>query len=403
MAALCCVVAGTWAWLGEPERRSTVAFGAALAGSITAGFLLTAPASAWTGGYCDAISVDLLVPVTGGAVILALAAVTLSQAGPDLRLGVLGLAGGSLLAASLAALPACLANPLDRLDPLLVTHWLDHVSEARSILEAAQLKLGGAIASVYLASALSVLACLYLIRVGPRRAEWSMLLVIIAIVAAFAAYQIRYVLFLTFLSVPVWASLVSQLRWRSNHGGGLRFASATVAAVLLALAPGLAMTLPFTLPWRAEEERSPAMKEWARQAELFPRCATESSFERIALLPPGRVASTSNMGAYILLWSPHEAISAPYHRNQAGMLGQLGVALAETPEEAERGLKDMGVDYLLLCRSDYELHFVRNGADGQEPLLLRLVRGDVALEGFPLLMREGGLHVFGTVSDRDQG
>jgi hypothetical protein len=77
----------------------------------------------------------------------------------------------------------------------------------------------------------------------------------------------------------------------------------------------------------------------------------------------------------------HEAISAPYHRNQAGMLAQIG-SRCRRPEEAQRRMGEVGVDYLVLCGLDPSWRCAQRRRGGSDPL--RLARGEARLPGWPL-------------------
>jgi hypothetical protein len=91
-------------------------------------------------------------------------------------------------------------------------------------------------------------------------------------------------------------------------------------------------------------------------------------------LPPGVIAAPSNSGADLLRFTAHRALSAPYHRNQGGMLTELHIGLAE-PEEAEAFLRGAGVTVLAFCRTDPQaLTIMHAKADG---LYAALAHGNV--------------------------
>ena len=81
------------------------------------------------------------------------------------------------------------------------------------------------------------------------------------------------------------------------------------------------------------------------------------------------------------------------------MMAQLRVKLAQDPEEAARLLRAQEVDYLLLCSEDPELHIPEKGRDGEVPLLVRVLAGEVAIPGFPLLREQGNFLIYGSAVD----
>jgi hypothetical protein len=48
-------------------------------------------------------------------------------------------------------------------------------------------------------------------------------------------------------------------------------------------------------------------------------CLVPSAFADLAALPSERIMSPIDLGAHILLYTPHEVVAAPYHRNQQGV------------------------------------------------------------------------------------
>ena len=76
--------------------------------------------------------------------------------------------------------------------------------------------------------------------------------------------------------------------------------------------------------------------------------------QALAREPAGVVAGPSNLGAHILRFTPHRVLSAPYHRNQGGMLTELHAAMA-TPGDAVKFLRGAGVTVIAFCKSDPQI------------------------------------------------
>jgi hypothetical protein len=78
-------------------------------------------------------------------------------------------------------------------------------------------------------------------------------------------------------------------------------------------------------------------------------CASPEAVAQLASIPPGLVVAPSDMGVQILRFTNNRILSAPYHRNQGGMLTELHIGLA-TPSEAEAFFRGTGVTTLGFCR-----------------------------------------------------
>jgi len=345
-AAIAAGMACLWAWEGAAARRATLAFAAALALALPLLFLATAPAEAWSFAFCDALTLPLLLPATLGAAGLWLVAATLSARPRRLRL--LGLAALAALvgATALAASPACLADPFAGIDPRLMQHWIAQVNEARPI---------GAVLSdnpiAHLGSyAVPLLglgaAVVFALRAAPAdRGLWVLLAVLLLLCAALAAYQVRTRAALEVVAILPLACLIAQpyARWRQTRARRDGLAALT----LLLLSLPMAWTLVLGSLFKGVEPRS------SGTAAGLVHCLAPAYFAPLAALPPGRVAASSNLGAHILRFTDHRVLAAPYHRNQAGLLTQLEIALAPPPEAEER-LRAAAVDYLAFCLADPE-------------------------------------------------
>jgi hypothetical protein len=363
--------------------RAAVAVGLSLAATLAALFAATAPASAYRGGYCDALSLDMALPVMLGALGLAAVAATLSTRPPALRLAALAAVGAVALAAAAVFAPACFTNPVDAIDPFLRAAWLDQVAETRTLAEQLAEAPGPAVPVLLAALSAAVSATVLILRDADGRIGWAVLLAGLATAFAISLYQVRGLPALGLLAVLPVAVLAPALL-REGRARGL----AGVALLLLAV-PGASGTVASVLPVGAASVEAPQTAEVARDpvSELF-RCYEPGVLAPLAALRPGLISASSNLGAHILLESPHRVLSAPYHRNEAGMIGQIRIALAE-PAEAEAILRDLGVDYLALCETDPETHYP--AASTHPGLFPALSRGEVPDFLTPLPVPPGSL------------
>lgn len=365
------------AWVLAGGKAGTVLHALCLGFAVTlaAVFAATAPASAWHGGYCDALSLDLLAPALTGALGLAAAASRLSAASAGARFAALVAAGAAAGAATLAVAagttPACLADPLAGIDPFLRSHWLDHVSEAEGWGPLLLRRPAAQVPILIAALAGLVSAALLFRRARDERWLWATLGGTMLLSLALAFWQHRTAMVLTPLAVLPVATLCCRLvqpaagqsrPWPRLGAVALFFATVPMTwDVVFSALPRLPAAPPVTTAGPATED-SPA---WL--------CYRTGAMAPLAKLPPGLVSASSNLGAHILLAGPQRVLSAPYHRNTDGMIAQLRIALADDAQ-AETQLRQLGVDYVVACSHDREYAgfdgFGRRLAQGIAPAFL---------------------------------
>ncbi len=94
----------------------------------------------------------------------------------------------------------------------------------------------------------------------------------------------------------------------------------------------------------------------------------------LAREPVGVVAAVSDLGAPILRFTGHRVLSAPYHRNQGGMLTELHIGLSN-PHQAEAFLRGAHVTLLAFCPGNSQ---TRTLAEAEpEGLYAGLLKGEV--------------------------
>lgn len=356
LAVAAVAMALIWFAGGPAERPGALGFAAGLGAGLPVLFLVSAPAAAYRGGFCDALSVDLAVPVTLGAAALGLAASLVSTRSAAMRLAVLGVAGAVIALVTLRYLPACLTNPYAALDPYLRDRWLALVNEAQSlpfILRhqiVTPLYLG-----FYLLAGAAMLISLGFARARPaQRAEWLSFAALLAVSLVMSWYQVRGTVAANLVSIVPMAAAIAGLRLRMAERRAPRYGF---------LALGLLIAcLPITW-WSAAnligrtQHPGGTMPAGVTAAAPVSRggCFTPDGFAALAALPPGLISANSNLGAQLLLNTPHRVLAAPYHRNQAGMRAQLEISLAGSGAEAEAVMRRVGVTYVVSCDDDPEL------------------------------------------------
>lgn len=349
IGAVCLVVSLRWLWHGPAFRAAGAAFGLALALTVTLCFFATVAPSRYAQVTCDSLSYGFYALATFGGSALFLTA-SLTSGWSFRRLAALAGAGVVIAGSVLLIAPGCLGNPLDALDPMLKTFWLSGVIEAQSAV--AQFKLDPwSVGSFYFAGLLAVLVCLWRIRRGEAAEGHAIVLGLLAVALAVSFIQIRGAIFSNMLSALPLGFLIADLRRASNADPknvrlGLAFFLTTLASVpaFWALAGAL-------LPGRSQ---AMFQAELSSVTETRPSCTAESAIAPLAHEPVGVVAGSSNLGAPILRYTGHRVLSAPYHRNQGGMLTELHIGLSN-PRQAEAFLRGAHVSLLAFCMNDMQV------------------------------------------------
>src|SRR5690606_22541084 len=125
-------------------------------------------------------------------------------------------------------------------------------------------------------------------------------------------------------------------------------------------------------------------------------CSALGGLPLLAGMEPGVVAAPSNSGAEILRFTRHRVLTAPYHRNQAGMLTELHIGLAP-PDEARAFLAGAGVTVVAFCASDPPTQWLAKRRP--DVFYAALARGEVPACRTPA-GSEGGFDLYRFVAGR---
>ncbi|OQP87703.1 hypothetical protein BTR14_03835 [Rhizobium rhizosphaerae] len=370
MAAACGCVALAWVWRGM--ARAAASFGLTLAAALGAAFFLTIPPSHYGMVTCDNLSIGFVSLGAAGGAMLAGAALTLSGRSRVVRAGALGAAAFVVLILARAIAPQCLADPLANLDPLLRRLWLDYVSEAQS-LPALWYNAPELVPGAYAVGVIGVVACLVAL-VQRRRVEAHLtLLALLLIQLTVAAIQVRGGIFACFIALFPLSDALTHLRQTAQgkpHAPAFR-ASALRTVAFLGL---FAASVPFVWSLIAISlTRNPgAITTSMRGADKAIRksCIAPAALAPLQTEPVGRVSASVDLGTAILRYTDQRVLSAPYHRNQAGMLAQLRISMAR-PEDALALIRQAEVTLVLLCPGEGSDELLaREAPDGLSAALL---------------------------------
>jgi len=356
VAMVCAVVACQWAAVGRQAAPATVAFGLSLAASLSLFFFVTVPPRLYLAATCDNLSIAFYSLALAGGGLLGFAAAMVSNRPTVVRFFALGACGLGVIAVALLVAPQCLGNPLAGLDPLLRELWLDNVTEARSFVAIARTESASIVGYYYFTGAFAALLCAWRIW---RRDRIDLNLILFALVFSsllIALVQVRGMVFSNLLAIVPIALLLTDLRARSNGGTAGMGASLIYIVTLLISVPAV-----WAMVGTLVDKGIGGLVAGETVTSNGEACLTAASLTDLEGLPPSFVVGPSDIGAALLRHTPHRVLSAPYHRNAAGMLAELKIGLAR-PEEAEAMLRQLGHAVLAFCAADAQAQMIAERA-----------------------------------------
>ncbi|MBK1795280.1 hypothetical protein JHL21_12305 [Devosia sp. WQ 349] len=350
--------------LDGQKRHAMMRFGISFALS-SAFFLATARMpDRWLEAACDMIS-----PVY----VLAAALVGLSYCAVALlpqqnhafgRLALLALFGAGTLSILAFAYPQCLQGPYSTLDPWLQANWLNNIVEARpwhvSLVDGPVYALVVTV-PVVLGLIIGVVA----LRRGVNIDLWLALVCFLALASLAMLFQIRGARLATSLSVPMaaWLIVVARQNYLRNTNLlstlGLLVSWLVSAGAVLGLGGNAVLALTGNAP-----SVEASLDIGARQECLLP-----DAFVDLAGLPVERIMTPIDLGAHMMLYTPHHVVAAPYHRNEQGVLDAFRF-FQSSEADALAIARKRGLNLVVTCPSMPEMGVEKSG-DGRS--LLRLI------------------------------
>ncbi len=371
VAVACVCVVIRWAWQGAEFAAAGRAFGISLALAIAAAFFGTVPPSAYSAVTCDNLSLGFFsLTAIGGAGFFMIACLPagIGRIGRFVATGLLGIV--VLITAKLVA-PQCLGDPLGNLDPLLVTLWLDGVSEARPVWKEI-FAFPETFGAYYLVGFFAMAVCAWRMVMGRDVGLHLLLLTLIAAEWGVSLIQVRNSFFANLLSILPLALLIADLRKVSGKDPENPAIAATYILTVLASVPIVWGVAGVLIKEGASKLDMNALGTAGGMQESS--CGGPDMMRVLRSLPDGTVLAPSNAGAGILRFTGQRALAGPYHRNQAGMLAELHAGLA-TPQDALAIIRQSGATILAFCGSDPQTEtIVKMKPDG---LYATLAKGSV--------------------------
>lgn len=376
IAATALAVALSWAIIGEAFRDAAKAFGLSLTLTISALFFLTVPSSSYSLVTCDSLSLGFYGLAAIGGTLLFLSASAASALSRGKRLALLAVNGIAILSTASVLAPQCLQSPLANLDPLLVKLWLNHVGEARSFFVQMRTEPEG-LGAFYAPGLLAMGVCLYRIIKGQKAGPHAVLFLLVLICWGISLIQLRVAVFANLIAIPVLALTIANLRAAAMQ----KPSSSKSLSYLVVFAISTPLIWALTASWSVTGWNMISGRNVAAVGANT-ACVSREDFAQLAKLPATVVAAPVDSGAPILRFTDHRVLSAPYHRNQGGMLAEIHIGLS-SPVEAEAFLRGEDVGILAFCPTDVgTTNLITAAPDGLYASLKRGVVPDY-LEALP--------------------
>jgi hypothetical protein len=302
------------AFVADPSHgRAMRNFGLAFVAGVIVHLAIFRPPARWLEPACDVLS-----PVYVAVALVVAAAFTLASLLPLRaawqRLAMLGVIGIGGMAAVALAYPQCLGGPYGELDPWLQANWIAAIVEARPWFTTITELPAYAIAVGLPALLATAVVVVRLWTVPHHRPQWAALLVFLVCTALVMLAQIRGARLAVMPAMPAAAWLIVTARQRYLATPRLGAITGLVAS-WLAFA-GIVLSLLVTSVANAVPGRPQQMAQARASKEP---CLLPDAFADLAALPPERVMTPIDLGAHLLLYTPHEVVAAPYHRNEQGV------------------------------------------------------------------------------------
>ena len=318
-----------------PLRR----YGLALAVSTLVGFLVCVGPDHWSMSFCEQLALNSAAAAIAAGLGVGLASTPLVARRLWTRGAALIASAAAAGALGLWLEPRCIGGPFAIMDPTVRALWLMNISEMQSLGRMLRLEpLSGVATAAF--PALGILAALLVARA--LRRDFGFLTTAAAFLLACAATVgvIKFYSYAVWLGVPlvavaacyvfVWLKLTSIVP-RFAVALLITPAATTLGAISLASAGGTAAGLDIDPP--------------SRQA-----CVNRDNAAALARLPVGLLVTNEiELGPYLLAFTPHSVLSAPYHIRLAASILAGNAIFALPPAQARQVVADTGVDYVVTC------------------------------------------------------
>lgn len=335
---------------GRGAAETAIGFGLGFALSALAALLATVPYQSWWTSQCDAYSAELGVLAIGAGVGLAAAAALLKHGSLRARASGLAVLGAAAVVAAFVLAPHCFIAPYSSLDPRLQKYWIDAIVEAQPLWRMIELRADVTPQNY----ATPIIALVVLIaatrREGLRREPAIMGAFLIAAILV-SIWQVRGSNFsVPFAVLPLSAWVANMRRQVEDHrpGAPLRLALSWLLSMNLIWAAAAQGLADMIAPDRASKVRAQAGR-----GNVDDKCYAGTTYGDLARLPTTTVLTISNLGASVILNTPHRSLTGPSHRNDAGNLSALDIFMG-TPADAAALVAAQKIGLVAFCPGNSE-------------------------------------------------
>ena len=363
-----------------------------LAGALAVLTLLTKGPGELLMTHCDAASGGYVAALIVAAAGIRIAA----QAAPRSRTAItaaLGAAGAAAGLTLMALAPQCRRGPFGSLDPLVHEFWYEKVTEGLPVwTQSPQLA-----AQMVLPVVAGLGACWLLYRRGDSRLwanPWLRLGLLAGGCLAQGILVSRSTTFASALAiVPLACAYPLAFAW---------IGSVQTIAARAALGLGLACLLFPILPvYGAVQLLGPGPAELSgtgveKTVEVGYACAVNKPGNPLYALAPATLFAPLDIGADIIVRTPHRVVATGHHRGAAAMRDVIA-AFTGTPAQAESLVRGHRADHVLVCKTLFEMELYAKGRPGSLAAALLAGRPPAWLDPHPVVGDGGNLLIYRVV------
>ena len=349
----------------EKDAKRLMAYAGALGLSTVGFFLIQTPPWRWGVAACDAVAVNLVVPIAVVGLGLTVGVMLTRKYDWRVRLGVLALVGAVAAALYVGLDRNCLGGPFADVDARLKVFWLPNVQEIRPISRVWKTD-HDTVFTLVLPMAWGALAWLWLATKGPNRKDGFLILAGVMLLAGSVAgfSAIRMAGYAGWFAIPLIAAAVTGLVDRYAKGAMIVAAAAACAATPLFAAsaataidkqvkvltakpakPGPKVAAKPVAPAAPKPAPKPVAKGRVISGD---RCFQIAAYADLAKQPAGLVLSEIDLGPFVLAHTPSSSMTAPYHRMSWGLV-KAREALSIPADKAGDAVRKLGATYVLEC------------------------------------------------------
>lgn len=315
---------------------------------------------------------------------------------PVRRATLMGIAGSIGALFLFAVFPKILAGPYAVIDPRILPIWDAHIAELGS-LAPVDLEHAGQ----FLFFIGTVLPCVVYSAISAWRrrgdvpaAPWMLMTLLLAAYFVLALQHLRMAPFAEIASAPVLAEMTGRLvEWSERRLAGL-FRLVVTCGTVFVLMFGSVLAGGYLLSLNAAAAPSAPGPD-CRISRIAPLLNDPAGLGAA----PHTIATLLDHGPEILYRTRHLVVSAPYHRNGAGIWDSYRLFSAPKDEESRAIAARRGIELLMICPSGAERQFFTRET-GRDNLYTRLLDGAVPAWLAPVPMdpeQAGGFRLYRVV------